>query len=168
MSKASVLGDRRIQTSHLNPGRVKPMNPGRVKIYACRFLAKQELVGCVRIMWLSQISGHGAGGLVSQWDNTIKLPWVHTVTSRYLSLYDLRCCQDIKQKTNLATSKVISERTSACNSAKINSFLYSASLQETRALPVPPWPPTISRSFTLSWYWTSQSLTYPGNAKRLD
>ena len=28
----------------------------------------------VSVMWLSGILGHGAGGLVSQWDSTIKLP----------------------------------------------------------------------------------------------
>ena len=39
----------------------------------------------IRIMWLSGISGHGAGGLVSQLGSTIKLPWVSTVTSRYSS-----------------------------------------------------------------------------------
>ena len=37
----------------------------------------------VRIMLMSVILGHGAGGIIFQWDNTMKLPLVHTVTSRY-------------------------------------------------------------------------------------
>ena len=45
----------------------------------------------VRIMW-----DHGVGGLVSQWDSTIKSLWLHTVTSQYLSWYGLRCSQDVK------------------------------------------------------------------------
>ena len=49
-------------------------------------------------MWLSGESGHGASSLISQWDSTIKSPWVCTVTSRYLSWHDLRCYQDVKQQ----------------------------------------------------------------------
>ena len=30
-------------------------------------------------MWLKKLSGNGAGGLISQWGSTIKLPWVWTV-----------------------------------------------------------------------------------------
>ena len=36
-----------------------------------------------RIRWLSEMSGHSAGGIVSQWGSAIKSPWVHTVTSWY-------------------------------------------------------------------------------------
>ena len=50
-------------------------------------------------MWLNEVSGHGAGGLVSEWDNTIKSPWVRAVTNRYLSWYDHTCCQDVKLQT---------------------------------------------------------------------
>ena len=45
----------------------------------------------IRIMWLSWISGHDSGGLLSQWGSTIKSPWVHTVTSPYPSWYDITC-----------------------------------------------------------------------------
>ena len=38
----------------------------------------------VRITWLSEISGHGAGNLISQFGSTTKSPWVCTVTSWYL------------------------------------------------------------------------------------
>ena len=37
----------------------------------------------VIIMWLSGIPCHSAGGLFSQLRNTIKCPWVSTVTSQY-------------------------------------------------------------------------------------
>ena len=43
-------------------------------------------------MWLSGISGHG--GLVSQWDSTIKSAWVCTVANQYPLFYYIRCCQD--------------------------------------------------------------------------
>ena len=38
-------------------------------------------------------------GLVSQWDSTIKPPWVCIDRSRCLSWYDLRCCCDVKLPT---------------------------------------------------------------------
>ena len=50
----------------------------------------------VRTMWLSGISSHGAGGLISPWGNTIMSPWVHIVPSWYLLWYDLSCYQDVK------------------------------------------------------------------------
>ena len=51
----------------------------------------------VKIMWLSGISGHGAGSMASQWGSTIKSPWMRTVTRWYLSWYDLIwCCKDVK------------------------------------------------------------------------
>ena len=46
----------------------------------------------VRIMWLSGIWGHGVDSLVSEWGSTIKSSWLHPVTNKYLSWYDLRCC----------------------------------------------------------------------------
>ena len=46
-------------------------------------------------LWQSGISGHGASSLISQWGRTIKSSWMHAVTSRYLSWYDLRCFQDV-------------------------------------------------------------------------
>ena len=36
----------------------------------------------VRIRFLSGISGHGAGSLISKWGSAIKLPRVRIVTSR--------------------------------------------------------------------------------------
>ena len=48
-------------------------------------------------MWLSRILSHGIGGLICQWGSTIKSPLVRTITSRYPSWYDLRCCcKDVK------------------------------------------------------------------------
>ena len=84
------------------------------KIDTCRLLARCfTLLGygiirmgtgwlSLRMMWLSGIWGHGADSLASQWGSTIRSPWVRTVTSRYLSCYDLICCQDLKlqQPTN--------------------------------------------------------------------
>ena len=49
-------------------------------------------------MWLCAIAGDIAGGLVFHWGNTIKLPWVRTVTNQYPSWYDLTFCQDVKQQ----------------------------------------------------------------------
>ena len=80
---------------------VKPMT---YKIDTYRFLAwhpaliDRTWTGWlnVRIMWLSRISGHDTGGLISQCGSTIKSPWVHTFTSWCPSWYDLRCCKDIK------------------------------------------------------------------------
>ena len=46
----------------------------------------------VRITWLS----FGAGSLVSQWGSTITSLCMCTVTRRYQSWGDLRCCQDVK------------------------------------------------------------------------
>ena len=47
-------------------------------------------------LWPSGISGHGAGGLISQCGSNIKSTWVCTVTSQYTTTFDLRCCQDVK------------------------------------------------------------------------
>ena len=61
-------------------------------------------------MWLSGISDHGSGDLVSKGGSTIKSSWVCTVTSQnsswyeprcllllfYAIRYELRCCQDTK------------------------------------------------------------------------
>ena len=47
----------------------------------------------------SGIAGYGAGGLVSQWDNTIKWTWVCTVTSWH-PLYMLLGCKTTKQNKN--------------------------------------------------------------------
>ena len=45
-------------------------------------------------VWLSQISGHDAGGLVSQWDSTIESKFTMSVQSPVGNY--LRCWQDIK------------------------------------------------------------------------
>ena len=42
----------------------------------------------VRIMWVSEISGHGTGNLISQWRSNIKSQWVHTMTCRCPSWYE--------------------------------------------------------------------------------
>ena len=63
ISRFGRLGNLNITGS--NPGRVKPMT---LKVNIILWL-----VGwlSVRIMWLSEILGHGVGGLASQWSNTI-------------------------------------------------------------------------------------------------
>ena len=67
-----------------------PSQTNGLKMYTRHFQARrltfirvvQELVGSVSgLMWLSGISGYGAGGLVSQSGNTIKSSWLCTVTS---------------------------------------------------------------------------------------
>ena len=60
----------------------------------CHFLAIH-----VRKVWPSGWSGHGDGGLVSQWGSTIKSQWMHIDTSRYPSWHALKWCQDIKTPT---------------------------------------------------------------------
>ena len=66
---------------------------------------RQGLVGSVwdYCEWVGY-QGMVLGGLVSQWGSTIQLPWVCTVTSRYLLWHDFRCCQDVKlqQPTSLS------------------------------------------------------------------
>ena len=62
----------------------------------------------VRIMWLSGISGRGAGSLVSQLDSTIKSQWVRTVTSQHSSWYYVRYFQDTNQPPT--TNNQYSER----------------------------------------------------------
>ena len=47
----------------------------------------------MRIMWMSWTSNHGAASLASQLISTIRSPWV---LNWYPSLYDHKCCQDIK------------------------------------------------------------------------
>ena len=44
-------------------------------------------------MWLSGISSHAAGLLLTQWGRTVKSPWVCTVTSWYPFCYDLTGCK---------------------------------------------------------------------------
>ena len=90
------------------PGRVKPM---AYAIETCHFLVwRSVLIGYCKD-WLSQsydsvISGHvdGTGDLKFQWGSTIRLSWVHTVTSHCPSWCDSWCdpwcCQDIKPPTN--------------------------------------------------------------------
>ena len=53
----------------------------------------------VRIIRLSGITDDGAGRLVFQLGCTIKLPWVHTITSRYPSWYGL--CMLLGHKTTI-------------------------------------------------------------------
>ena len=65
-----------------------------LKIDTWYFLARRSEIlwqGKDRIMWLSGISSHRAGGLVSQRGRTIKSLWVSTYTSRYSSWHALRC-----------------------------------------------------------------------------
>ena len=64
------------------------------------------------MMWLSGKWGHGVSCLFTTLGNSIRSPWICTVTSWLPSWYDLRCCQDVKLKeTNLArcVSNKISE-----------------------------------------------------------
>ena len=52
-------------------------------------------------MWLSNISGDGAGGLDAPGGITIKSPWVRPVNIWYLSCYEFNCLNDGKlQSTN--------------------------------------------------------------------
>ena len=51
-------------------------------------------------MWLGGISGHGAGGLISQWGSSIKLPWLCTVTSQYQRWWPWKLPGHITSTTN--------------------------------------------------------------------
>ena len=57
-------------------------------------------------MWLSEISGNGTSGLVSQWYSTVKLSRVCIVTIQYLSTYDLNVCQYVKLQSTGVTNYV--------------------------------------------------------------
>ena len=85
-----------------------------VKPIPCACCSIEEKVPCfiatgllsVWIVWLTEISCHGAAGLISQWDSSVLLPWVRTVTNRYPFWYERICCQEVKlqQLTSLPTS----------------------------------------------------------------
>ena len=116
-------------------------------------------------MWLSATLSPSAGGLISQWDITMKSQWVHTVTSPYASWYDLRCFPDVKyqtttQLTNLSSQLLHSESTvspvTVLQSTMINStssyvpFLSSpwSLCNTTNKRPPPP-----------KHYWTEQIVS---------
>ena len=80
--------------------------PRTYKVHTCHSLAYRSILlgqgkdwlGQFKILWLSEKSRHGAGGLIFLWGRTIKSQRVCTVTSLYPSWHDLRCCKDLKLK----------------------------------------------------------------------
>ena len=83
------------------PDRVKSMT---YKIDMCTFLTWcSALTGqCNYCLAQCQdnmtewVFGDSINSLIPQWGSSMKLPWVHTVTSWYASWYDTTFCKDIK------------------------------------------------------------------------
>ena len=70
------------------------------KVYLSLLARHLALLGQGKVEWVqcqsNGISSHTSDSLISQCSSTIKLTLVCTVTSRYHSCYDLRCCQGLR------------------------------------------------------------------------
>ena len=101
MAKSVEHQCRMLEIGSLLPGRV---NPVTYSIYNCRVLAWHSALVWLGKDWLVQSQDNITGWDIWSWrcwhdfpvGSTVKSPWVHPVTSRYPSWYDLlRCSKDL-------------------------------------------------------------------------
>ena len=93
------------------------------------------------ILWLSDILGHGVGGLISQCGRTMKSLWVHTITNLYLSWYDLRWCKDGEQQPIVSwlTDPEAPIPGDATSPGKLKVHVHQSHSQRWRLVPASDW-----------------------------